>query len=159
MASIARARLENLVIKKATPEDVATIKRMVDSAYSKYIERLGMLPAPMTADYGSLVQTRNLYVLQADGAVLGAILLAKDGDSIKINNLVVDPVAHGRGYGRALMEYAEKMARDQGMTALTLFTNEKMHENIALYTRTGFVETGRKTEDGFNRVYFRKQLV
>ncbi len=156
--SIVSKAVENPVIERATSEDVTAITRMVYAAFSKYTERLGMLPAAMMADYAKLVQTQDVYVLEVEGTVLGSVLLVNDGDSIKVSNLVVDPGAHGRGYGRVLMEYAEKMARDQGLPALTLFTNEKMHENIALYTKTGFMETGRKSEGGFNRVYFRKQL-
>jgi ribosomal protein S18 acetylase RimI-like enzyme len=97
-------------------------------------------------------------VLRIRGRVVGSILLSRDGDAIKINNLVVDPTAQGRGYGRVLMDYAEQTARAQGLAAVTLFTNEKMHENIALYTKIGFTETGRRAEDGFNRVFFRKNL-
>jgi hypothetical protein len=33
-----------------------------------------------------------------------------------------------------------------------------MTENIALYTRIGFVETRRISEKGFDRVYMTKQL-
>jgi ribosomal protein S18 acetylase RimI-like enzyme len=152
------ARNQDLLVVKATAEDVPVIKPMVDAAYSMYIERLGKLPAPMTSDYSQLVATQDVYVLRVDGRVVGSILLSKDGDSIKVNNLVVDPSAQGRGYGRVLMEHAEDTARRQGLAAVTLFTNERMYENIALYTKIGFTETGRKTEDGFNRVYFRKNL-
>jgi ribosomal protein S18 acetylase RimI-like enzyme len=151
-------KAHEVVVEKATPADAAEIKPIVDAAFSKYTERLGMLPAAMTADYAALARTQNLYVLRVKDAVLGAILLMQEGDSIKVSNLVVHPGAHGRGYGRMLMEYAEEMARARGLPALTLFTNERMHENITLYTKTGFMETGRKTEGGFNRVYFRKQL-
>jgi ribosomal protein S18 acetylase RimI-like enzyme len=146
------------VVEVAKAEDVPAIKPMVDAAYSKYIERLGQLPAAMTADYVKLAETQNLHVLRAGSNVVGSVLLSKDGDSVKVSNLVVDPATQGRGYGRVLMEHAEDMARTQGLAAVTLFTNEKMHENIALYTKLGFTETGRKTEDGFDRVFFRKEL-
>jgi hypothetical protein len=33
-----------------------------------------------------------------------------------------------------------------------------MFENLGLYLKMGFVETGRREEDGFERVYFRKEL-
>jgi hypothetical protein len=33
-----------------------------------------------------------------------------------------------------------------------------MTENLAYYPRRGFVEIGRRVEDGFRRVYFSKQL-
>jgi len=159
MDDLAPSRVENLVVETAKAEDVPAIKPMIDAAYSKYIERLGKLPAAMTAEYDKLVEAENVYVLRAGGNMVGSILLSRDGDSIKVNNLVVDPSAQGRGYGRVLMDHAEDMARAQGLAAVTLFTNEKMHENITLYTKIGFTETGRKTEDGFNRVFFRKSVL
>ena len=159
MDDLAPNRVEDLVVETAKAEDVPAIKPMVDAAYSKYIERLGKLPAAMTADYDKLVETQSLYVLRVSGNVVGSILLSRDDDSIKVNNLVVDPSAQGRGYSRVLMDHAEDMARAQGLAAVTLFTNEKMHENITLYRKIGFTETGRKTEDGFNRVFFRKNVL
>ena len=158
MDNLAGRPVEKLMVERAKAEDVPVLRQMVDAAYSKYIERLGKPPAPMNADYGKLLKTQNVYVLRIGGRVVGSILLSRDGDAIKVNNLVVDPSAQGRGYGRVLMDYAEDMARAQGLAAVTLFTNEKMHENIALYTKIGFRETGRKAEDGFNRVFFRKNL-
>ena len=158
MDNLASKPVEKLVVERAKAEDVFAIKLMVDAAYSKYIERLGKLPAAMNSDYDKLLETQNVYVLRLGGRVVGSILLSRDGDAIKVNNLVVDPSAQGRGYGRALMDYAEDVARAQGLAAVTLFTNEKMHENIALYMKIGFTETGRKAEDGFNRVFFRKNL-
>lgn len=158
MDDLAPDRVESLVVETAKAEDIPAIKPMVDAAYSKYIDRLGKLPAAMTADYDKLVETQGLYVLRVGSNVVGSVLLSKDGDSIKVSNLVVDPSAQGCGYGRVLMNHAEDIARTQGLSAVTLFTNERMRENIALYTKIGFTETGRKTEKGFNRVFFRKKL-
>ena len=135
MDNLALDRVENLVVETAKAEDVSAIKPMIDAAYSKYIERFGKLPAAMTADCDKLVETQSLYVLRVGSNVIGSILLSRDGDSIKVNNLVVEPSAQGRGYSRMLMGHAESMARAQGLAAVTLFTNEKMHENIAHYTK------------------------
>lgn len=134
---------------------------MVDAAYSKYIERIGKPPAPMAADYHQVIQDDNVFVLRDEqNDVIGSIVLGDDpdSDSIKINNLVVDPRGQGRGYGRVLMEHATSIARSQGRSALTLYTNVKMYENLGLYAKMGFAETGRRTEDGFERVYFRKSI-
>lgn len=151
-------RAERLLVEPANASDVPAIKPMVAAAYSKYIERLGKLPAAMTADYDELVEAQGLYVLRVGRDVAGSVLLSREGDSIKVSNLVVAPSAQGRGYGRVLMDHAEDIARAQGLPAVTLFTNERMHENIALYTKLGFTEIGRRTEDGFNRVFFRKSV-
>ncbi|RYC78889.1 hypothetical protein BFJ63_vAg18237 [Fusarium oxysporum f. sp. narcissi] len=92
--------------------------------------------------------------------IVGSIVLSCElgTDSIKINNLVVDTAAQGRGFGGLLMRYAETFAKVMGRPALILFTNVKMYENLALYRKMGFLEMGRKTEDGYERVYFRKEL-
>lgn len=49
-------------------------------------------------------------------------------------------------------------ARARGRPRLVLYTNRMMWENVALYGRWGFVETGRRHEDGYERVYFAKDL-
>ncbi|KAH7136812.1 acyl-CoA N-acyltransferase [Dactylonectria estremocensis] len=157
------APIEGVTITKAKADDIPFVKAIVIDAYSKYVERIGKEPAPMKADYYKLLDTHDIFVLKTDTAqtIVGSIVIAtdKDSDSIKINNLVVDSAAQGRGYGRLLMNFAEESARSQGIMALTLFTNIKMHENLALYPKMGFVETERRTESGYERVYFRKDLL
>lgn len=56
------------------------------------------------------------------------------------------------------MSHAEQVARSRGLNTITLFTNVKMYENICLYAKLGFVETGRRVEGPYERVYFRKVL-
>lgn len=150
---------DDSIIETATAHDVPYIKHMVVAAYSKYIERIGKAPAPMDANYEELVKSQNLYVLRVNAKVVGLIHLWRDGDSIMINNVVVDPSSQGHGYGRLLMNYAENMAFTHGLVAITLYTNIHMHENLSLYPKLGFTETDRRIEDGFDRVYFRKILV
>ena len=41
---------------------------------------------------------------------------------------------------------------------MVLYTNCMMWENVALYSRWGFVEMGRRSEYGYERVYFAKDL-
>ncbi|KAK5951486.1 hypothetical protein OHC33_007542 [Knufia fluminis] len=159
-----------LSIRPATPADIPSIKSMIHAAYSKYIPRIGRPPAPMLTDYDALLAdaTQQLYVLRASpddaSAILGSIQLSTEADTtmsaaaLKINSLVVDPSAQGRGYGRFLMEFAEGVARSQGCSAMILFTNVMMWENLVLYGKLGFVERERKVEDGYERVYFRKEL-
>ncbi len=112
----------------------------------------------MTADFAVLVRNRRVHVLRLDGVVIGTISLAPDGDALAVNELAVEPSMQERGYGRTLMHHAENVARRLGLAAVTLYTNERMHENVAFYRRLGFAEVDRRTEDGFARVFFRKEL-
>ncbi|EHK26066.1 uncharacterized protein TRIVIDRAFT_35351 [Trichoderma virens Gv29-8] len=166
MAVLSQKALENgLSIRRAKTEDVPSIQAMVNASYSKYIERIGKPPAPMVADYNELLNTSDIYILETTSddkivKIVGSIILRIDGeaDAVKVNNLVVEPAAQGRGYGRVLMDFAEDVAKEKGIGSMALFTNVKMYENIGLYAKFGYVETGRKSEDGYERVYFRKEL-
>ncbi|KAL4881352.1 acyl-CoA N-acyltransferase [Aspergillus karnatakaensis] len=161
-------------IVKATPSHVPFIQSIVNAAYTKYISRIGKRPAPMLADYSALIQssTHEIYVLLEPGTspklstdpdvestILGSVVLdTSSSTELKINNLAVDPGAQGKGYGRLLMNFAEEQARETGRDALELYTGVKMIENLALYQKLGFLEFERREEDGFERVFFRKEL-
>ncbi|MGI9385994.1 MAG: GNAT family N-acetyltransferase, partial [Methyloligellaceae bacterium] len=80
------------------------------------------------------------------------------GDHLHVENVAVSAAAQGRGVGRALMDRAEEQARNLGLNAVELYTNEVMEENFPFYAALGYVITGRAVEDGYKRVYFRKEL-
>jgi ribosomal protein S18 acetylase RimI-like enzyme len=137
---------------------VAAIRTIVEAAYAPYLARIGRAPAPVTADYAALVAAREAWVGEADGRVVGVLVIRPAGDVLELENVAVDPAFQGRGYGRALISFAEQQARELELPGVTLYTNEFMVENLRLYPRLGFVETGRRVEDGYRRVFFRKTL-
>jgi ribosomal protein S18 acetylase RimI-like enzyme len=145
-------------IRQAADGDVTAIRAVVEAAYSAYVPRIGRPPAPMTADYETLVAAGDVWVADADGRVLGVLVIRASDDVLELENVAVDPAQQGLGHGRALVSFAETYARERGLAAVELYTNEAMAENIELYPRLGYVETGRRLEDGYRRVYFRKAL-
>lgn len=159
-------------LSRATSADVPALQALVNAAYTKYIPRIGRPPAPMNTDYAALIASPGEYdvhMLRAGSpdssdsnsdVVVGAIVLADHAhdDAVHVDNLVVHPAAQGRGYGRVLMNVAEKYAWEKKRSGLTLHTNEKMVENLGIYAKMGFVEVDRRVEDGYHRVYFRKIL-
>ncbi|KAK2600203.1 hypothetical protein QQS21_005077 [Conoideocrella luteorostrata] len=158
---------DGLTIRKALPSDIPQIQHMILTAFTKYIPRIGKPPAPMTANYHRLLTSHDIFTLQPDTSphgspnhVVGSIVLRADMDSkvMHINNLVVDPEAQGRGFGKVLLKYAEDWAAVKACTVMALYTNVKMFENFGLYARLGYEEVDRKEEDGYERVYFRKEL-
>lgn len=149
-------------ITRAQTDDIPRIQRIVNAAYTKYIDRIGKPPAPMTADYPQLLTTHDIFVLRPSGedTLVGSIVLRPDIEAkvLHLNNLVVDPDVQGRGYGRVLLGCAEDWARITGCGEIKLFTNVKMFENFGLYAKMGYAEVERRMEDGYERVYFRKEL-
>jgi len=89
------------------------------------------------------------------GAFQGFIVFYAEDGHILLENVAVLPSAAGRGVGKALIGFCEDTARRRGMN-VHLYTNEKMVENLSIYPKLGYVEVGRRSEDGFNRVYFEK---
>lgn len=145
-------------IRRAAAGDVAAIKALVVEAYSMYVARIGREPAPMLDDYGARAASGEAFVADCAGAVGGLLVLVDEGDSLQVENVAVAPARQGQGIGRALLAFAEAEAVRCGHRRLTLYTNEKMTENLAMYPALGWRETGRYEQDGFARVFFEKSV-
>lgn len=143
-------------IRPADAADLPAVERIVRDAYTRYIARIGKPPGPMNDDYAALIRGHAVWV--TGNPVAGAIVLLPQDGHLLLDNVAVDPAAQGQGIGRALIEFAEAEARRRGYTELRLYTHETMTENIALYRRTGWQETGRGEQNGFARVFFRKPV-
>jgi ribosomal protein S18 acetylase RimI-like enzyme len=142
--------------RPATAADLPAIREVVGAAYARYLSRMDRPPAPMLADYGAAVDAGRLWV--TGQPVVGLIELAEAGDALHVGNVAVHPGSQGTGLGRLLMDFAERRSILLGLTRLSLYTNEVMTENQAIYTHLGFREVGRHTEDGYRRVYMEKLL-
>jgi ribosomal protein S18 acetylase RimI-like enzyme len=146
------------VIRPAHLGEDQALRALVVAAYGHYVARIGRAPGPMLDDYAARVARGEAWVLEEDGAVVGLLVLEDRPDGLLLDNVAVAPAAHGRGLGRALIAFAEAEARRRGFLALRLYTHALMTENQALYRHLGFVETGRGTQDGFDRVFMAKRL-
>jgi GNAT superfamily N-acetyltransferase len=153
-----------LPIRPALPDDHDAVVETVRLAYAKYVARIGREPAPMLADYRAAIATGTVHLVGSShlvgsgNACSGLILLYPALDSLFVETVAVHPLFQGSGLGVRLMDFADAQARAHGMAAVTLYTIAKMVENIPFYQRRGFQITGRRIEDGFDRVYFRKDL-
>ena len=146
------------VIRLARPEDRETVEAIVREAYSIYIARIGKPPGPMLDDYAALIAAGAVSILEgADGVIAAIIVLLPKPDHLLLDNIAVRPDRQGQGFGRQLIAFAGAEARRLGHAELRLYTHATMIENIALYTRLGFVETGRGHEDGYDRVFMTKR--
>jgi ribosomal protein S18 acetylase RimI-like enzyme len=130
----------------------------VRAAYSTYVERIGKPPGPMLDDYERRIAENAVHVLEFESAIAAIIVLLPKVDYLLLDNIAVHPAWQRRGLGRRLIDFAEAEATRLGFTELRLYTHVAMTENIALYSRLGFAETGRGCEAGYDRVFMRKCL-
>ena len=112
----------------------------------------------MTDDYAEVIRSSQVTVAESHGIIVGVIVIAITGEGFVIDNIAVHPSHRGMGLGRALPEFAEAEARRTGFDSIYLFTHEKMAENLALYSRIGYVEYERRSRGKFSLVYMRKRL-
>ena len=97
-------------------------------------------------------------VAESQGTIVGVIVLTVDDEGFLIDNVAVGTSHRGEGLGRALLEFAEAEARLMGFDSIHLYTHEKMTENLAIYSRIGYVEYDRRSQGEFSLVYMRKHL-
>ena len=148
------------MIGRAEPSDRAEIEAIAAAAYSVYIDRIGKPPGPMLDDYAALIAAGAVSIWTEPGGALAAlIVLRPKPDHLLLDNIAVRPDRQGRGIGRELIAFAESEARRLGHPELRLYTHVTMTENIALYRRLGFAETGRGQQAGYARVFMAKRLV
>ena len=112
----------------------------------------------MLDDYSQVIRQHQVFVADQQSKVVGVIVLILKGGGILLDNVAVHPSQQGKGLGGRLIALAESEAQRQGFAQLDLYTHECMSENIAMYKKLGYLETERRVERGYQRVYMRKIL-
>ncbi|MET4783647.1 GNAT family N-acetyltransferase [Glaciihabitans sp. UYNi722] len=123
-----------------------------------YVTRIGREPAPMGADYETLITTARVWLMERPHHPVGLLVTRPMRHYLLIENIAVLPAEQGHGIGSQLLGRAELDATETGLGELRLYTNEAMTENLTYYSHHGFIETHRSSQDGYRRVFFRRRL-
>ncbi len=147
----------------ATPSQHDAIERLMESAFTPYVRKLGRKPG--AGPYPGLeaaIGRGDVFVGLDGAAIVGCIATTRRGDELAIDQLGVDPARQGAGIGSWLLDEIEQAARRDRVVALTLFTAETMSDLVRLYTRHGFRETRKALPahgmDNHLRVHMKKPL-
>ena len=134
-------------IRKATPPDLPRAleiwRAAVDATH-------GFLTPQDRAEIDVMVERDHLpsvdlwVATDEAGAVQGFLGMGED----EIDSLFVDPAAHGRGYGSALVAHALSLVPGAKVDA-----SEQAPQALAFYERRGFIRTGRSDTDPMGRPY------
>jgi ribosomal protein S18 acetylase RimI-like enzyme len=145
-------------LRPAEAADAQAVATLVNAAYGHYVERIGFPPRPMREDYAEVIRSKRVTVAESQGTIVGVVVLGVDDEGFVIDNVAVDPAHRGAGVGKALLGFAEAEAKRAGFDSIYLYTHEMMTENIALYSRIGYVEYARRSQGRFSLVYMRKPV-
>jgi ribosomal protein S18 acetylase RimI-like enzyme len=84
---------------------------------------------------------RELFLVGFEGgAIVGTLMAGYDGHRGWINYLAVDPARRRKGFGRALVERAERRLSELGCPKVNLQVRRENREAMAFYERIGFRE-------------------
>lgn len=155
-------------ITLAHSSDLPTVRACAEAAYEIYVERIGQKPMPMIQEFAEPISQEQLWLaktgpLEAPHTgeqqfMRGFALFYPRADHIHLENVAVFPSAQGLKIGSSLIAFVERQARNQGLKAIELYTNIHMTENHTYYPHLGYEEIGRGSENGFERIYYRKEL-
>ncbi|WP_328724801.1 GNAT family N-acetyltransferase [Streptomyces sp. NBC_00259] len=143
-------------IRLAAEDDISRVKAVTDAAYHHYIERIGLVPAPMQADHAANVEAGRVYV--TGDPLTGVLVLIPAADHLYLDSIAVDADAQGTGLGRRLPAFVEEHARRLGVPEVRLLTNAMMWENRKMYERYGYEVVERRMEGRYDRIHYRKPL-
>ncbi|WP_152226500.1 GNAT family N-acetyltransferase [Pseudomonas sp. SCB32] len=148
----------SITLRPALADDAGFAAVCVAAAYAQWIPLIGRKPGPMLDDYHQVIAEDRVLIAELNGNPVGLLVTRETDDGFLLDNIAVLPECAGKGVGRFLMLRAEEDAAQLGYRSLYLYTNERMLENIELYAKNGYREYARRLENGFHRVYMRKEL-
>ncbi|WP_266160284.1 GNAT family N-acetyltransferase [Dyella silvatica] len=142
-----------LSFRTATAADIDTIVALVESAYRGDSGRRGwttesdLLDGQRTDAEGvaALISQPDSVILlgESHGFLRACCHIEKQGDAGYFGMFAVDPDGQGAGTGRAMLEQAERMAREQWhCCAMHMTVIVQRDELIAWYERRGYRRTG-----------------
>jgi len=112
----------------------------------------------MLLDFPEMIAAGKVWVAEVGGEVAGVLVQYETEEGFYIDTVAALPALHGTGIGRALLLFAESEAARRGYRSIYLCTNVKMTENQIFYPKIGYVEYERKIDQGYERIFYRKQL-
>lgn len=147
------------MIRKAAMADIEQIMEIVEQTI-EIMNREGNSQwdenYPARVDFLEDIRESSLFVQETDGHVEGMVCVncrepkeyagvewAENGPCTVTHRMAVSPESRGKGVGRALLTYAEKIARDNGTFYLksdTYEINEKMN---GMLQRLGYTLRGK----------------
>ena len=154
-----QAKVDGMGIAPATARNASDVYGIVDAAFARYTARMDGPPAPLLADYTRLCERGDVMALRHGRRIVGILVSSMMGRTLEIETLAVHPLHEGQGHGATLLEWAVDRAMEHGANAITLYTNVVMHEAQAFWLAQGFVESGGRVENGYDRIYYRRSLL
>jgi ribosomal protein S18 acetylase RimI-like enzyme len=88
------------------------------------------------------LETDTVFVAELEGDHAGYVALERDGDTIRIEQLLVSPRHEQEGIGGQLVDYAEGFAISEGAARLQIIVEPDNRRALDFYVRRSFAPAG-----------------
>lgn len=134
---------KKMKIRKAKKQDLKKVSELFKVEYAKKPYNEKWTPAKASTKIKQYFKTNFIHVLEVEKEITGFIVFSAylwhDGKRGLIDEIVVSAKHQGKGYGKALLKYAEKYLRKKGIKKLNLFSVKKS-KAFKFYKQNNFKE-------------------
>jgi ribosomal protein S18 acetylase RimI-like enzyme len=133
-------------VRPATVADRAVVVKVLQRAFADYDGQLQPPPGALGETEASVrahLKKWSIALAFIAGEPVGAMFIERKDGALFLSRVSVVPEKRGSGITARMVALAEVEARREGAHSLTLRVREVLAQNIALFQRLGFRETGR----------------
>lgn len=147
------------MLTQAKAEDVAPLERLIEAAFVPYGRGLGRtwpLPYPWLPE--AIAAGRVLWIDQPKGCAV----IDREADTLKLEQIAIDPAHQGQGIGSRAMGALEDLARRAGFSGIALYTAQIYPHLVGFYSLHGYrvvdIRPPESGKDHIPRVHMFKPL-
>jgi ribosomal protein S18 acetylase RimI-like enzyme len=153
---------EGVVVRPFRPADEPALAAVHAAAYRTQFDRYLfaedadadrdakiMVRALIEGRYGPFLPEASM-VAERRGQLIGETLVLEFAERALIADVAVDPIAQGKGLGRALVVGTVRALRARGSAGIALAVTEGNRRAVRLYERLGFVRRLGPTREWYN---------
>ena len=110
-----------VTFRSAASTDSQALAGLVDAAYGHYVDRIGMVPGPMTQDYAEVIATRHVAIAEVSGSAVGLLVVNTADGRFVIDNVAVHPDRRGTGLGTRCSIWP-RLRQGEGVSTSSTYT-------------------------------------
>ena len=97
------------------------------------------LADPSPSQINDYLKSGTCYVAKLNSEIIGVMVLKElSPTSIEIKNIAIKKIAQGKGFGKLLLRYADKISRQSKYEKLIIGTGNSSVGQLAVYQKEGF---------------------
>jgi ribosomal protein S18 acetylase RimI-like enzyme len=128
-----------LIFVVAAPECLGEVDRLMRTAFTPYIRKLGReIAADAYGWFAEAIAKGDIFIAVDGDEIVGAIATRPHGTDLELAMIGVSPARQKSGIASFMIGRVAEIARARGVRTLSLNTAEMMEDRVRLYSRHGF---------------------